>query len=56
MSVHGIFKLGWVSIMLQIWHMDFKHFLLPVKVIYVYIYMTLWHFNQQSDRFKLITY
>ena len=32
MSVPGIFKLGRVSIMLQIWHLDFMHFLLPVKV------------------------
>ena len=27
MSVPGIFKLDRVSIMLQIWHMDFMHFL-----------------------------
>ena len=26
MSVPGIFKLGRVSIMLQIWHLDFMHF------------------------------
>ena len=26
MLVPGIFKLGWVSIMLQIWHLDFMHF------------------------------
>ena len=32
MSVPGIFKLGRVSIMLQIWHLDLMHFLLPVKV------------------------
>ena len=32
MLVPGIFKLGRVSIMLQIWHLDFMHFLLPVKV------------------------
>ena len=27
-----IFKLGRVSTMLQIWHLDFMHFLLPVMV------------------------
>ena len=32
MLVTGIFKLGRVSIMLQIWHLDFMHLLLPVKV------------------------
>ena len=32
MLVPGIFKLGRVSIMLQIWHLDFMHFLLPVMV------------------------
>ena len=32
MLVSGIFKLGRVSIMLQIWHLDFMHLLLPVKV------------------------
>ena len=32
MSVPGIFKLGRVSTMLQIWHLYFMHFLLPVKV------------------------
>ena len=26
MLVHGIFKLGQVSIMLKIWHLDFMHF------------------------------
>ena len=31
MLVPGIFKLGRVSIMLQIWHLDFMHFL-PVIV------------------------
>ena len=32
MLVPGIFKLGRVSIMLQIWHLDFMHLLLPVMV------------------------
>ena len=32
MFVPGIFKLGRVSIMLQIWHLDYMHFLLPVEV------------------------
>ena len=32
MLAPGIFKLGRVSIMLQIWHLDFMHFLLPVMV------------------------
>ena len=32
MLVPGIFKLGRVSIMLQIWHLDFMHFLLLVMV------------------------
>ena len=32
MLVPGIFKLGRVSTMLQIWHLDFMHFLLPVMV------------------------
>ena len=32
MLVPGIFKLGRVSIMLQIWHLGFMHFLLPVMV------------------------
>ena len=32
MLVPGIFKLGRVSTMLQIWHLDFMHFLLPVEV------------------------
>ena len=32
MLVPGIFKLGRVSIMLQIWHLDFMHFFLPVMV------------------------
>ena len=32
MLVHGIFKLGRLSIMLQIWHLYFMHFLLPVKI------------------------
>ena len=32
MLVLGIFKLGLVSTMLQIWHLDFMHFLLPVMV------------------------
>ena len=32
MSVPGIFKLGRVSIMLQILHLAFMHFLLPVKL------------------------
>ena len=32
MLVPGIFKQGRVSIMLQIWHLDFMHFLLPVMV------------------------
>ena len=30
--VPGIFKLGWVSIMLQIWHIDFMHFFLQVMI------------------------
>ena len=32
MLVAGMFKLGRVSIMLQILHLDFMHFLLPVMV------------------------
>ena len=32
MLVPGIFKLGLVSVMLQIWHLDFMQLLLPVKV------------------------
>ena len=32
MLVPGIFKLGRVSTMLQIWHLDFMHFFLPVIV------------------------
>ena len=32
MLVPGIYKLGRVSIMLQFWHLDFMHFLLPVMV------------------------
>ena len=32
MLVPGIFKLVRVSIMLQIWHPDFMHFVLPVRV------------------------
>ena len=32
MLVPGIFILGRVSIMLQIWHLDFMHFLLLVMV------------------------
>ena len=32
MLVPGIFKLGRMFIILQIWHLDFMHFLLPVKV------------------------
>ena len=32
MLVPGIFKLGRVSIMLQIWHLDFMHFVLPAMV------------------------
>ena len=32
MLVPDIFKLGRVSTMLQIWHLDFMHFLLPVMV------------------------
>ena len=32
MLVPGIFKLGRVSNMLQIWHLDFMHFFLPVMV------------------------
>ena len=32
MSVPGVFKLGRVSIVLQIWRLAFIHFLLPVKV------------------------
>ena len=32
MLVPGIFKLGRVSIMLQILHLNFMHFLLPVMV------------------------
>ena len=32
MSVPGIFKLGQVSTMLQMWHLDFMHILLPVKI------------------------
>ena len=32
MLVPGIFKLGRVSIMFQIWHLNFMHFLLPLKV------------------------
>ena len=32
MSVPGIFKQGWMSIMLQFCHMDFMNFLLPVEV------------------------
>ena len=32
MLVPGILKLGRVSIMLQIWHLDFMLFFLPVKV------------------------
>ena len=47
MLVPGIFKQGRVSIMLQIWHLDFIHFFLPVMVgvvyilyvVYIYIYM-----------------
>ena len=31
MSVPGIFKLGRLSILLQIWHLAFKHFFSPVK-------------------------
>ena len=37
MSVPGIFKLDRVSNTLQIWHLDFMHFLLPVKVSVVEI-------------------
>ena len=32
MSIPGSFKLGRVSIMLKIWHLDFMPFFLPVKV------------------------
>ena len=32
MLVPGILKLGRVSIMLQIWHLDFMLFFLPVKI------------------------
>ena len=32
MLVHGIFKLGRMSIMLHVWHLDFMHFFLPVMV------------------------
>ena len=32
MLATGIFKLGRMSIMLRIWHLDFMHFLLPVMV------------------------
>ena len=32
MLVPGIFKLGRVLIMLQIWHLDLMYFLLPVMV------------------------
>ena len=32
MLVPGIVKLGRVSIKLQIWHLDFMHFFLPVMV------------------------
>ena len=35
MLVPGIFKLGRVWIMLQIWHLDFMHFFLPVMVVAV---------------------
>ena len=37
MSLPGIFKLGRVSIMLQILHLGIMHFLLPVKVSVVEI-------------------
>ena len=46
MLVPGIFKLGWVSIMLQIWHLDFMHFLFQVTVgvveILVLMSICLW--------------
>ena len=32
MAIPGIFKLGRVSIMLQIWHLAFMHFLLLANV------------------------
>ena len=32
MSVHGIYKLGRMSTMLQIWHLALVHFLLLLKV------------------------
>ena len=38
MLVPGIFKLGLLSIRLQIWHLDFMHFLSPVKVGVVEIF------------------
>ena len=37
MSVPGIFKLRRVSIMLQIWHLAFNHFLLLVNACVVKI-------------------
>ena len=39
MLVPGIFKLGRMSIMLQIWHLYFMHFLLPEKVGVVEIFV-----------------
>ena len=41
MSGPGIYKLGRVSIMLQIWHLDFMYFLLPVKVGVVEIFVLM---------------
>ena len=37
MLVPGIFKLGRMSIMLQIWHLNFMHSLLPIMVGWVEI-------------------
>ena len=43
MSVSGIFKIGRVSIILQIWHLDFMHFLLPVMVgvVEILVFMSI---------------
>ena len=44
MSVSGIYKQGRVSIMLQIWHLDFMHFLLPVMVgaVKILVLTSIW--------------
>ena len=68
MLVPGIFKLGRVSIMLQIWHLDFIHFLLPVMVgvveilvlmsicLYIYIYTLYIYMYIYMSMYLYITY